>query len=375
MKYKLHFCVFALALLYSQLSTAADPYNAYLWNRQNVEMETGRTDQRDWYEWWYYKVVDPKTREAFFFTYAVVNPWDTHGRLGGTKAGVQIGDFRQRILVEKNYPLAEFNASYSKTHVTIGENTATDKRIRGHVTQNGHDVEWDMAIRKDWRFSAMGWAMGMQEISGIYWYPAQASAFMTGWIRFDGRTVKFDQAPGYQDRNWGRNFPKWWTWLTSNHFKNSPGTVLAAGGGKPKVLNSVYLFSGLCIGLRHQGQEYIFRTTDMDFVNFNIQWGIWNVLAENKRGQRIEISAYAPPSDFMMLPFQSPRGPVFYDYEALLGKMTVKIFERKHPAAPWRTIAVLETDAAGIEWGSPQALQSSGGYNFANLFSTVTQLQ
>jgi len=54
-------------------------------------------------------------------------------------------------------------------------------------------------------------------------------------------------------------------------------------------------------------------------VNFTINWGKWEVSAENGSNQRIEISAYAPPEKFMMLPFESPQGATFYDYEALLG--------------------------------------------------------
>jgi len=273
--------------------------------------------------------------------------------------------------VGAEFSVRDFSASYTQPAVQVGHNGATDRRLFGHVVENGHEMSWDLTLQKKWRFNAMGWATGVSEISGIYWYPAQASATMTGWISYDGQVHKLVDAPAYQDRNWGRSFPKWWTWLTSNHFKGSPGTAFAAGGGEPKAFNSVYLFAGLCVGLKHKGKEYIFRTTDADSVRFDIRWGVWNVVAENTRNQRIEISAYAPPDQFMMLPFHSPRGPIFYDYEALLGKMTVKLFTRKNVFSAWRKIAVLTTNEAGIEWGTPEPLGSTAPFNFLGLFESA----
>ncbi len=367
--------LFMLMQSASGAPTDKDPYNALIWNRGNVNAQNGEVDRGDWYEWWYYKVVDPKSGDSFFFTYGVLNPWDVDRTLAGTLATIQVGSFNRRQLVTNHFPVTEFSARYDKTSVNVGGNLATDKRIQGHVIEQGHEVSWDIAVKKNWRFEAMGWSMKIPDMSGIYWYPAQASATMNGWIRFDGVTIDLKDAPGYQDRNWGRNFPKWWTWLVSSNFKNSPGTVLAAGGGEPKLFNSVYLFAGLCVGLKHKGKEYIFRTTDGHTVNFDIGWGVWSVSAQNNSGQKIEISAYAPPEKFMLLKFPSPQGGEFYDYEALQGQMNVKIYERSSLFDSWHLVDELNTDEAGIEWGTPEPIDSSSSMDFAKLFSNRMTLQ
>ncbi len=325
---------------------SVDPYNVYLWKNG---------DTQNWYEWWYYKVVDQQSGEAFYFTYGVVNPGDRTHAKAGTKAVVQVGSFVIGETLAQNFKLEEFSASKIATDIRIGPNTATDKRITGTIKdRRGNPISWDLAIEKNWSFNAMGWMMEKPEISNIYWYPAQASASMTGTIEFRGKKYVFNHATGYQDRNWGRSFPGWWTWLVSNNFKNSPGTVLAAGGGKPKVLNGPALFSGLCIGLRYKKKEYAFRTSDGDAVHFDIHWGKWEVSATNKHGQSIRISAYAPREKFLLLPFGTPNGELFYDYETLSGKMTVKLYELAR--GRWAPVATLETDQAGIEWGSPEPL-------------------
>lgn len=374
-KYRFLIAAFMLFSAFASASPqdAMDPFNTYIWNRQNVVAGNGQVDTGDWFEWWYYKVIDPATGQPFFFTYGIVNPWDTSRSLAGTKAVVQAGDYSGKFLVDQEYPVSQFKASYDNTDVTIGANHATDKHIQGSVSQNGHEMAWDLAIQEQWKFDAMGWSMGTGDLSGIYWYPAQAAAVINGWIRVDGKTFNLTAAPAYQDRNWGRSFPKWWTWLVSNGFKNAPDTVLAAGGGEPKVLNSVYLLSGLCIGLKHNGHEYIFRSTDGNYVNFDIRWGVWNVVAENGRNERIEISGSAPPDKFMMLPFQSPRGPIFYDYETLLGNMTVKVYTRGSIFENWKQVADLESDQAGIEWGTPTQIDVSKPFSFEGYTSGLTR--
>lgn len=333
-----------------------DPYNTYMWNRDNALAHNGQTDVEDWYEWWYYKVVDPKSGEAFFFTYGIVNPWDQDGSLAGTGAGMQAGNFSRHLLFSNHFELSQFMAYYDRTEVHIANNWATEKELHGDLSEKGHHISWNLSLTKNWSFDAMGWTM-KSKLSNIYWYPAQAAATMTGTIQLDDQTFSLDHAPAYQDRNWGKSFPKWWTWLTSNGFKNFPDTVLAVGGGAPKVMGTIFI-SGLCIGLRHQGHEYVFRTTDGDDIDFKIGWGIWEVSATNSENERIEISAHAPSEKFMLLSFPAPRGSLYYDYEALTGNIKVKLYKRDNIFADWKKVADLETDNGGIEWGSPTPINS-----------------
>jgi tocopherol cyclase len=327
--------LFALFLVATAPAFAADPYNAYLWREG---------DGQPWFEWWYYKVVDPTTHDAFFFTYGVVDPGHPDGRNAG-HAILQVGSFGQNAIAVEHFPLAQFAASRDATNVRIGPSTATDQRITGSAESG--NITWDLAVEKTWGFEAMGWTMHHAGLSNIYWYPAQASATMTGTVTFRGRTYYFQHAPAYQDRNWGRSFPDWWTWLVSNDFPSSPGTALAAGGGKPRVFNGPSLFDGLCIGFHHHGKEYAWRTTDGDRVDMDIRWGKWEVSASNQNGDRIVISAFAPKEKFLLLPFDTPESGRFYDYEALAGHMAVTFTPRD--GSP----ETLETESAGIEWGSP----------------------
>ncbi len=350
----------------------ADPYNALIWNRKNALAQNGRIDRDDWYEWWYYKVVVPETDQAYYFVYGVVNPWDTRSPNPANESSrsyVGFGDFSAKVIGENKFGTEAFSAAYDRTFIQVGDNTATDQEISGAIEDTQVSAKWHLNLSRDWSFNAMGWGMFQNWVSNIYWYPAQASAAMTGWIETGkpgepSRRIELDHAPAYQDRNWGRSFPKWWTWLVSNHFKNSPGTVLASGGGRPKIFNEVELISAVVVGLKHEGKEYSFRPNDGDKISIDINYGKWEVVAENRNDERIEISANAPKEAFLCLPFMTPQGQWFYDYETLKGNIKVKLFKKKGWFNPtWVQIADLETDEGGIEYGSPQE-QSDGDASF-----------
>lgn len=329
-----------------------DQFNEILWKPN---------DRSDWYEWWYYKVVEPKTQKAYYFVYGLVNPWDTKKEMAASKVFVTAGSFSENMIIEQQFPMNSYSArrdinQKSDPIFKIGKNnflspTETSGEI---INDKKQHVRWYFKTERQWEFNAMSWALFAPEISNIFWYPIQASLKMTGWIDFNGDRVEFENALGYQDRNWGRSFPKWWAWIVSQNFKNSPGTVLASGGGLPRIKGLGNVLDGICIGIFHQGKEYKFRLTDGHRIKMNVRFGKWYVEAINHSNEKIILEAYAPKEKFMILPFTTPQGEIFKDYETLNGYARFKLYKRKFLGQPWSLIADLETDEAGIEYGSYQ---------------------
>ncbi len=340
----------------SQAFAQVDPFNTYRWNRKNVLNHTGRTDTRPWFEWWYYKVVIPETNKSFYFVYGVVNPWDHKKTLKGTRAYIGMGDFDEKISTWEFLPLSAFNAKYNETYVDVAGNVATDKNLKGDFTdEQGRRFSWNIEIDKRWAYNATGWATGTG-ITNIEWYPAQADARCSGSVTSQGKQYNFQNAPCYQDRNWGVEFPKWWAWIVSNKFENHPDTTLAIGGGFPKIAGTE-IIQGVSIGLRHKGKEYAFRPNHFDTVTMQINWGKWETEAISRNGlYRIQVSAWAPKEKFMDLQFMTPTGELYHDYETLIGNVKVKLYQNVGSVLfpKWKTIADLNSNYAGIEYGSPQ---------------------
>ena len=332
---------------------SVDPYNALIWNRENAAPGNANIDTGPWYEWWYYKLVLPETGDAFYFVYGVVNPWDTSQTSPFSCSYVGCGSSAANECFTQRYPVAAFGALYSATDVHVAGQHATDRAISGGVTApDGQWVSWDIQIDKRWQYNAMGWGMFVPEVSNIYWYPAQADARFSGWINYKGRLYQFEEAPGYQDRNWGRTFPEWWAWIVANHFDGHPDTALAVGGGRPVILGVTDAFQGLTIGLRHEGVEYAFRPNEGNCERITVNFGTWQAEAVNLDGYRIEVDATAPCDSFLDLIFRTPQGEEFHDFESLTGEVTVRLYKHAAFAQPeWQLLDTLHSDLAGIEYG------------------------
>lgn len=341
-----------LFLIVSLSVTAFDEYNNYLWNRKNVLSNNGKTDTSPWFEWWYYKLNIPDTDESFYIVYGVVNPWDTLHTLQGTRSFVGFGSFKHKINITNIYPVTSFQASYTETKIEISDyQRATDTFIKGQVTDENKNVySWDLKIRNNWSFNAMGWSLYTYEFLNIGWFPAQADALCTGKIVSATKEYEIKDAPCYQDKNWGTSFPKWWTWIVSNKFDDNEDAVLVAGGGLPKIFGLEF-YAGVSIGLKYRGQMYSFIPNHLSYIKTNVLYGKWEVSAENLK-YKIKIEASAPKEEFMDLQFMTPQGTIFHDYETLNGKIKVQLYERTVPFSTWKMIAELTTKYGGIEYGS-----------------------
>ena len=357
--------LFCFGLIFCALAEV-DTFNTYQWNKKNVLAGNGQVDTSPWFEWWYYKVVLPESGESFFFVYGVVNPWDNLHKMPGTRSYVGMGDFRNKLMAGEEYPVSAFAASYDDVSVEVNKNIASDKNLQGNlVNPDGKQFSWNMSVEKQWSYNATGWATGAM-LTNIEWYPAQAGALCSGTIVSDGRVHDFSGAPCYQDRNWGESFPKWWAWVVSNKFENFPDSVLAVGGGQPKALGTNNAIQGVSIGLRHKGVDYAFRPNYLDHVHMNINFGKWEMVAEDSMFiNRIEISAWAPEEKFLDLKFMTPEGTIFHDYETLTGYVKVKLYHNVGSffAPSWELLDILESRFAGIEYGSKEILSYTKRYH------------
>lgn len=351
MSYIKYILIVVLFISIANEAYSQDRFNTYRWNHKNVARKNGKIDKSTWYEWWYYKVVIPKTGESFFFVYGIVNPWDKSKSMKGTRSYVGMGDFKAKIQAEEKFDISDFHAAYDRTYVEVKNNIATDRRFFGDLKdEQGEKYSWDIQIQKKWSFNAEGWMMGTM-ITDIEWYPAQADATCSGSVMSKGKLVEFKDAPCYQDRNWGNRFPDWWTWIVSNNFEGHPNTTLAIGGGKPTLRGGhTSPYAGVSVGLKHRGKVYSFRPINFHKVKTDVTFGKWEVTA-TKLNYKVEIVATAPKEKFMDLQFMTPNGMIFHDYETLNGRVVVKLYKRIGLRG-WRLMDVLISNHAGIEYGS-----------------------
>lgn len=319
-----------------------DPHNVYQWDK---------TSRDNWFEWWYYKVIDPQTQHAYFFCYGVVNPWDTDSQSAASHAFVTFGDFDQHLILRFQTPVSQFNASAQTPFVQVGPQTATDTHLMASFEDQGHTVSWDLTYKKQFGWDAMGWGLLFPHFFNIYWHPAQMDAFVQGSITIDGREVVIKDAPGYQDRNWGHSFPTWWFWIHSNSFIENPQSSFVGGGGHAQDALDTPLPTAVLLALKHNGKLYEFRSSEPKYYfDWTMNLGHWEITAQNFQ-YKLLVTADALASDMMDLQFATPDGNIFHDYETLNGNLEVTLYQKKNLGLSLEKIVQLTSHSAGLEYG------------------------
>ncbi|MBI3018337.1 MAG: hypothetical protein HYY61_00360 [Deltaproteobacteria bacterium] len=334
--------VVIVSLLSFMAHAEVDPYNTYQWD--------GKTNQ--WFEWWYYKVLDPQTHHSFYFCYGVVNPSTTESVSPHARAFVSFGDFQQNLILQTEVPLETFRASTTTPFIQVGPHIATDQALSASFLDSGHHVQWLLSIKKKMGWNAMGWGLSERGLFNIYWHPAQMDASFQGILDIDGKHYIFKDADGYQDHNWGASFPKWWFWIASNAFQENSESSFVGGGGHAQTPLGFPLPTAILLGLHHEGQLYAFRSSEPEYIfDWDMKLGQWDISAFNT-SYKLKLHAQADPSQMMDLPFLTPEGKTFHDYETLNGNLHIELYKRKFLSTSWEKIANLSTpNSAGLELG------------------------
>src|SRR3989338_4639296 len=140
--------------------------------------------------------------------------------------------------------------------------------------------------------------------------------------------------------------------MSVQNFDENKESAFVAGGGDSRFSNGAPLPTALLLGLHHEGVLYEFRSSDFKhYFDWEIEMGKWSLTALH-RFHRIEVTASEEIPEMLDLPFYTPGGETFHDYETLTGKIHVKLYKRKPLMMGWEKIADLSTqDKAGLELG------------------------
>jgi len=223
-----------------------------LWNRENAMAGTAKSTAILGTSGGIIKSWIP-TAGARSFSHLRRNQSLGSSELSGTKAVVQVGDFKNLIRRELTFRsgLSGF-ARCDFGHDRREQRDGQKKISWGHVVNDGTMSLGTSILTKIWAFDAMGWDDEDGRHVGNLLVSGAASAIATGWIQFDGTKYQVKDAPAYQDRNWGDSFRSGdvvdvesFYRLTGHHF---------GGRRRPTEDFRFGLFlQRLCIGLFAQG--------------------------------------------------------------------------------------------------------------------------
>lgn len=339
--------------IFNFLKTSRDqtPHSGFHWDGSS----------RRFFEGWYFRVTLPDVGQTFAFMYSIEDPQGGKPQSGGTAQILGANDeylcrtFPDVSLFwgDPNNLALEHRRHRTKKRfdraIEEGYHATTTWHSGKLIEPNGNYAEWEYSTqpiyywgdRNQPQQSTAGWLSSLQ-IFEPGWQILMAHGLSTGWINWNGKVYRFENAPAYSEKNWGGAFPTKWFWLNCNAFDNEPDLALTAGGGRRGVL--WWMESVAMVGIHHRGKFYEFVPWNAE-VNWLISpWGYWRMDAFNRDYRVTLIGETHLPGTPLRAPTQE--GMQFVCKDTMRGNVTVELRD-----ASDRIIVNAKSSLCGLEVG------------------------
>lgn len=300
------------------------------------------------YDWWWHSLIARNAvtgaLKPFFIEYYVLNPGLWNGQIEWGEAGkkpcyamIKAGSWgHEKAQIHNFFGIPDFYASPVKLHCRMGTNELDENQLKGSVSVSteesaGHpalmsdagSMSWDLSVNRELTYDV---GYGSSEICNrlnlfsMYWHVQGMRCRYQGVIVFNGQEyiVDTDCPPGYQDKNWGRDYTNPWIWLNCNHFTDNATQLgadasLDVGGGCP-VVAGISLKRKILTAFWYNGKLYEFNfskfwkysrqkfkaTEDSDHIR-------WEIVSVNRR-HILEISFSCPKEYMLWVRYKNPDG-------------------------------------------------------------------
>ncbi len=279
----------------------------YLYKLYHPEIYQGHANKRNYFEGWYFKIVDQDESNAF-----AIIPGVSIGREKADHAFIQVLDGIQSKAYYYDFPPSDFQADKNLLDIRIGNNHFSKQKIKldlpalsGHLEFSDlHPIPTSLL-----RPGIMGWysfTPAMECYHGI----VSMHHKINGQLQYDDKNISMDEGRGYLEKDWGTSFPKCWVWTHSNHFEEENEMSMFASIAHIPWMGSYFV--GFIVTLLFRGETIIFATYNGSKKKLDISHN--EVIMAFKKGNKT-LEVKATPG--MGAPLKSP----------IQGMMTGKVNE------------------------------------------------
>ncbi len=282
-----------------------------LWN---PDMYHGWGKSRNYFEGWYFKLVDPLGKASLAFI-----PGISMDKNGNKVAFVQVLDGLKAESHYHAFPENAFRADPKRFYVELGNNIFSNEMIRLDVPGYKGEVTFHNTVpwpANNYGPGVMGWysfVPFMQCYHGV----VSMDHGLDGSLDTPEGKIAFTGGQGYIEKDWGRSFPKAWIWMQTNHFMDSPGTSIMFSIAHIPWLNGAFI--GFLGGFLWKGKVYAFTTYNKAGIRISLKEH--GVLISLQRGDfQLEIDANQAPGAELKSPISGE----------MLGKVNESMRARIH---------------------------------------------
>ena len=315
----------------------------------NPDIYHGRHRRRNFFEGWYFKLVDARQQEVFAFIPGILKgraPTDSH-------SFIHLVDGGNSFMHYLRLPPQQFTAARKSFDVSVGENKFSLQGMQLAVDEPEFSVQGKLTFANvaKWPDSLLSpGSMGPYNFLPRMQCYSQVCAMdmeINGQLQVNGRSVNMDGGRGYVEKIWGAAFPYSWIWVQANSFP-SRASLSCSLGHIPMPLGS---FRGFLIGLLVEDSFYAFTTMNRSKLRIEHSGGDIVMQVMNKK-HLLTIATATEKKDFITLlgPRQGQMVPLLQ--ENLQGRVSVKLQQRNDN----RILFQQTSKCAGIEYGGDQML-------------------
>lgn len=312
---------------------------------RNPDIYHGKKKRKNFFEGWYFKIVQPRTG----YTYCFIPGVFIASEEGYSHSFIQVLKGNENDFNYLRFTKDEFSASTSEFNLKVEESSFSLNQININIdkpnekifgTLNFYNIiKWPDSVVNPGSMGFYNYLSFMQCYSQV----CAVDGCIMGKLSINGEIVDFTGGKLYIEKNWGRSFPYSYIWVQGNSFREGDGSVTCSIGHIPLPF-PCRSFTGFLIGIYASGRFYKFTSINRSTLSINCNNE--KVIMETKNReyllrleasykQEVFMNLYAP-CDGKMIPMAS---------ETLNGNLTVTLYDKK------RNLIIFNDDcsSAGIE--------------------------
>lgn len=290
-----------------------------LWN---PDMYHGWGKEHNYFEGWYFKIVDPQSQCVF-----AIIPGISKAADGQQHAFIQVLDGKNCSATYHRFEATDFQPSPNEFALKLGDNYFSAKKIQLNLPE----LEGILTFKDLFTWPKMLGAPGimgwysfvpfMQCYHGVVSMNHQIEGQL---VVHQQQTVQFSGGKGYIEKDWGRSFPSAWIWMQSNHFEEDyPVSFMASVANIPWLGTH---FVGYLVGFLIKDKLYRFATYTGAMMKARLEEK--KVLLSFKdRKNRVVITAHQAEGSDLVSPISGEMtGKV---NESMQGRIEVELYEKE----------------------------------------------
>ncbi|MDE5977373.1 MAG: hypothetical protein K2G70_02750 [Turicibacter sp.] len=230
----------------------------------NPDLYHGYGQYTNFFEGWYFKIVDATATYALAFIPGISLNAEEHDH----HSFIQVINLVNHSYNYYRYNIKDFysNSRHLKLNIGINEFSfnkiyVTLEEIQG-VLYLGSPTKWpDSKLNP----GSMGFYNHFPFLDYYSHVCALDGEIEEGHLKINGQTIDFSHGRYYIEKNWGRNFPTSWVWVQSNNFEDSRASVTCSIEMMPFPI--VTEFRKFSIGVTIDQKFYSFTTMNKSKLN------------------------------------------------------------------------------------------------------------